>query len=50
MCVIKYLNLSITTFLMSLLSFTIESESHVDFVFPLRKYGNVVSGADVTEV
>ena len=47
---IKYSNLLITTFLMSLLSFTIESQSHVDVIFPLRKYGNIVSGDDVTEV
>ena len=50
MGVIKYSNLLVTTFLMSLLSFTIESRSHIDVIFPLEKYGNIVSGADVTEV
>ncbi|KAE8645728.1 exopolygalacturonase [Cucumis sativus] len=48
MGVIKHLILLVTTFLMSLLSFTIEARSHVD-IFSLRKYGNIVSGADVTE-
>ena len=50
MGVIKHSNLLVTTFLMSLLPFTIESQSHVGIIFPLRKYGNIVSGADVTKV
>ncbi|KAE8651277.1 hypothetical protein Csa_001067, partial [Cucumis sativus] len=49
MGVIKHSNLLVTTFLMSLLPFTIESQSHVGIIFPLRKYGNIVSGADVTK-
>ncbi|XP_038887188.1 exopolygalacturonase-like [Benincasa hispida] len=42
-------SIMVTTFLMSLLSFTIETQSRVDVIFPLRKYGNIVPGVDVTE-
>uniref|UniRef100_A0A9I9E4G2 Exopolygalacturonase-like n=1 Tax=Cucumis melo TaxID=3656 RepID=A0A9I9E4G2_CUCME len=50
MGVIKYLSLLVTTFMMALLSFTIETRSYVDVIFHLRKYDNIVSGADVTEM
>ncbi|XP_038887127.1 exopolygalacturonase-like [Benincasa hispida] len=34
---------------MSLSSFKVETRSHVDVIFPLRKYGDIGPGVDITE-
>ncbi|XP_022932184.1 polygalacturonase-like [Cucurbita moschata] len=38
-----------TILMLLLLDFTVDAQSSADVVFPLKKYGNIVSGTDITK-
>ena len=39
-----------TILMLLLLDFTVDAQSSADVVFPLKRYGNIVSGTDITKV
>ena len=42
--------LAATILMLLLLVLTVDAQSSADVVFPLKRYGNIVSGTDITKV
>ena len=42
--------LAATILMLLLLALTVNAQSSADIVFPLKRYGNIVSGTDITKV
>ena len=50
MSTIKSNFLTPTILMLLLLALTVDAQSSVDVVFPLKRYGNIVSGTDIMKV
>ena len=50
MSTIKSSFLAATILMLLLLALTVDAQSSADVVFPLKRYGNIVPGTDITKV
>ena len=50
MSAIKSSFLAATILMLLLLALIVDVQSSADVVFPLKRYGNIVSGTDITKV